>query len=215
MGADTRRHKEIELKRNDIIDAAEKLFFSKGYENTSMDEVAKEAEYSKRTLYAYFNSKEQIYFEIMIRGYRLLIATLEDALRKEAPADSIEELRLLFFTLFKFSTQYRAYLQAIMEYETKEWNEQAEIDSQSRDTCYQLGETLFDILARVLRKGKANGSLRQGLDCEKTALVLWSCTIGIFAVREKKSSYLTDYHQTEPDALLSEAADLLIRSIAA
>ncbi|MFA6939636.1 MAG: helix-turn-helix domain-containing protein [Clostridiaceae bacterium] len=69
MGHEERRRQEKEIRRKDIVDAAEQIFFSKGYENVSMDEAAKEAEFSKRTVYAYFNSKEQIYFEIMIRGY--------------------------------------------------------------------------------------------------------------------------------------------------
>ena len=53
------------IKRNDIILAAEKVFFKKGYLNATMDDVTKEAGFSKRTIYKYFNSKEQLYFEIM------------------------------------------------------------------------------------------------------------------------------------------------------
>ena len=73
MGYNDRKRQEKEIRRKDIVDAAERVFFSKGFENASMDEVAKEAEFSKRTVYIYFNSKEQIYFEIMIRGNLMLI----------------------------------------------------------------------------------------------------------------------------------------------
>lgn len=41
MGSDERRRQEKEIKRKDIIDAAERIFFSKGYEKASMDEVAR------------------------------------------------------------------------------------------------------------------------------------------------------------------------------
>ena len=50
--------------KNEIVDAAERLFFSKGYDNSAMDEIAKEAGYTKRTLYSYFTSKEEIYEKI-------------------------------------------------------------------------------------------------------------------------------------------------------
>lgn len=60
-----------------------KSFFTRGYDNTTMDDVAKEAEFSKRTVYVYFNSKEQIYFEVMIRGYRLLINMLKNDLQEK------------------------------------------------------------------------------------------------------------------------------------
>ena len=67
MGINERKDKEKQIRSNDIIDAAERVFFLKGYDLATMDDVAKEAEFSKRTVYVYFNSKEQIYFEIMVR----------------------------------------------------------------------------------------------------------------------------------------------------
>ena len=44
MGVIERREREREQRRNDIIDAAEKVFFSKGRDKTSMDDIAREAE---------------------------------------------------------------------------------------------------------------------------------------------------------------------------
>ena len=85
MGQEERRRQEKEIKRKDILDAAERIFFSKGYEDASMDEVAREAEFSKRTVYLYFSSKEQIYLEIMIRGYKLLIETIGESFHENHP----------------------------------------------------------------------------------------------------------------------------------
>ena len=79
-----------------------------------MDDVAGEAEFSKRTIYVYFSSKEQIYFEIMIRGYRLLIGMIEKSFRESQPQSAIEELHCIFFTFFGFSQSYPAYFKAIM-----------------------------------------------------------------------------------------------------
>jgi AcrR family transcriptional regulator len=46
-----------------FINAAEKLFMKKGFENTSINEVAKEAGLTKRTLYQYFQSKEDLFMQ--------------------------------------------------------------------------------------------------------------------------------------------------------
>ena len=46
------------LKESSIIDMAEKVFASKGYENTKMEDIASELGISKGTIYFYFNSKE-------------------------------------------------------------------------------------------------------------------------------------------------------------
>ena len=51
-----------EFHRGSILAAAERLFTEKGTEKTTMDDIAREAEYSKATLYVYFQSKEEIIF---------------------------------------------------------------------------------------------------------------------------------------------------------
>ncbi len=42
------------------MDAAEKLFIQKGYQNTTMTEIAKKSKLAKGTLYLYFSSKKKI-----------------------------------------------------------------------------------------------------------------------------------------------------------
>lgn len=52
-------------KQRQIVDAACKLFTEQGYEVTSMDKVAAEANVSKRTVYSYFDSKEHLFCTVM------------------------------------------------------------------------------------------------------------------------------------------------------
>ena len=53
------KDKRRNMNKIDIIDAAERLFFSKGYNNSTMDEVGKEAGFTKKTLYSYFTVKKK------------------------------------------------------------------------------------------------------------------------------------------------------------
>ena len=55
-----------------IIDAAEKVIFSRGLEDASMDMVAKEAQLGKGTLYLYFKSKNELYRAILYRAFLAL-----------------------------------------------------------------------------------------------------------------------------------------------
>lgn len=211
MGQEERKRREKESNRKDIIDAAERVFFSKGYENSSMDELAKEAEFSKRTVYVYFSSKEQLYFEVMIRGYHLLIEMIEKSLYEKNPQNALEELSCIFFTFFGFSQTYPEYFKAIMNYETKDSASRAGVDNSSKVECYRLGEQIFGYLSNALQKGVAEGSLRSGLDSEKAALTLWACTVGIFNTGEKKSDYLSNYHQTGSAEFVTESFKLVMR----
>ncbi len=213
MGTMERKEKEKEIRRNDIIEAAERIFFSKGYNNATMDDVAKEAEFSKRTVYVYFNSKEQIYFEIMIKGYRLLLAMLKEDTHKEKTTNAIDEIRQMSMTMYRFSTEYPEYFQAIMEYENGELDFQKGVPDQSREECYALGEELLGHLIDALKRGVAEASLRTDLEVGKTALVLWASMIGVFGIARRKVNYLKNYHNTTPEELVSSAFQFIIKSI--
>lgn len=54
-----------ENKRLSVMAAARRLFLDKGYDGTSMDDVAAEAGVSKPTVYRYFADKEQLFTEIV------------------------------------------------------------------------------------------------------------------------------------------------------
>lgn len=213
MGYNDRKQQEKEIRRKDIVDAAERVFFSKGFENASMDEVAKEAEFSKRTVYIYFSSKEQIYFEIMIRGYKLLIQMLENGFSTKPPQNALDELHSIFFTFFEFSRDYPEYFKAIMEYETKDSKDQLSVKDESKAECYRLGEIIFGHLFHALQKGVAEGTLRSGLDTEQAALILWACTIGIYNTGKKKGDYLKNYHGVDSNEFITESFQLIMKLI--
>lgn len=63
----TRKEREREFKRQEILDAAVQIFAKKGFKATTLDEIAEQSEFGKGTLYNYFSSKEDIYKEIIIR----------------------------------------------------------------------------------------------------------------------------------------------------
>lgn len=58
-------------KREVILQAATKVFSTKGYHNTRMDEIAIEAEIGKSTIYEYFNSKLQLFQETMEASFQI------------------------------------------------------------------------------------------------------------------------------------------------
>lgn len=213
MGVSERKQREKEIRRNDIIEAAERVFFSKGYSTSTMDDVAKEAEFSKRTVYVYFKSKEQLYFEIMIRGWKLLNTMLEEELSKLLDGNSLQRLRQIGTTLFTFSQLQPNYFEAIVEYETSERDFEKGITNQSREECYAEGEKILRFLMTILQQGVEEGSIRKDLDLLNTALILWSSTIGVFNVAKKKANYIKYYHHRNSEELIPEALELLLTSI--
>lgn len=213
MGGIERRLKEKEMHRSEIVDAAEKVFFSLGYEKATMDDIAKEAEFSKRTIYVYFNSKEQLYFAVMVRGYGILISMMEKTLSAIAEQDVIQQLKALGITLFRFKQEYPNYFYAIMEYENGERDFFNDISDESKNQCYLLGEKLFGYLTSALKRAKDSGQLKADLDLTDTALFVWASAFGLFNIMTNKKNYIKHYHGRNSDELIVKGLDFLIDSI--
>ncbi|MFU2031129.1 TetR family transcriptional regulator [Bacillus wiedmannii] len=59
--------KEYEERRKEILDTAERLFITKGYTKTTVNDILKEIGIAKGTFYHYFKSKEEVMDEIIMR----------------------------------------------------------------------------------------------------------------------------------------------------
>ncbi|MBS0220170.1 MAG: TetR/AcrR family transcriptional regulator [Proteobacteria bacterium] len=54
------RTKPAEIRREELIDAAQALFLGKGFDDTSVDEIVKAADVAKGTFYFYFKTKDDV-----------------------------------------------------------------------------------------------------------------------------------------------------------
>ena len=56
--------KKGERRKQELLQIAYRMFISRGYENTSVDEIIEEADIAKGTYYYYFETKEQMLDEM-------------------------------------------------------------------------------------------------------------------------------------------------------
>lgn len=75
--------KEAEERKNEILDAAEKLFGAKGFDHTSTNDILNEIGIARGTLYYHFKSKEDILDAMIERITRHLIAKATDIVQKK------------------------------------------------------------------------------------------------------------------------------------
>lgn len=94
--ADTPRQRRKIQNRNKILDAAANLIISRGYENTSLRQIAKKADYSPAAIYKYFPSKEDIFLSLSSRENRKLLELLDTVDRSLPPKMIVIELCLLY-----------------------------------------------------------------------------------------------------------------------
>lgn len=79
--------KDAKERKAEILDAAEKLFMTKGYDNTCTNDILDEVGIARGTLYYHFRSKEEILNAVIERMVNSLSAKAQSiANRKEIPA---------------------------------------------------------------------------------------------------------------------------------
>lgn len=79
------RTKPAELRREELLDAAQRLFLAKGIGGTSIDDIAGAAQVAKGTFYLYFPSKEALLAAIQERFVTAFCQRLEVAMARCGP----------------------------------------------------------------------------------------------------------------------------------
>jgi AcrR family transcriptional regulator len=87
------RDEQRQAKRQAVLLAGAKLFNDKGYEQTSLEDIAQALNITKRTIYYYVQSKEEILFACQQSGQEFLRDTLADCSDPSIPV--IDRIRKL------------------------------------------------------------------------------------------------------------------------
>src|SRR5437764_14736455 len=92
------RQRAAERTRQDSLDVATSEFARNGYAGARVDEIAAKTRTTKRMIYYYFGSKEQLYVTVLERAYQM-IRSIEQELDVEHldPVDAIRQLAELTF----------------------------------------------------------------------------------------------------------------------
>jgi AcrR family transcriptional regulator len=187
MGIAERKEREKEQRRNDIINAAEKIFFSKGFDNATMDDVAEKAELSKATLYLYFKSKEDLHFAICIRALLILNGMFKNAVAKSRSA--YENLVEIGKAYVEFAYKYSNYFKSVLHFEAKEFH------GSDCGSCIlgDLGNCPLMFLIGMIEEGQKDKSVRSDIPAEIIGHLLWSQTTGVLQMAStKKCEILKD-----------------------
>ena len=195
MGISERKEREKEQRKNEIIDAAEKVFFSKGIDNATMDEVAEEAELSKGTLYIYFKNKEDLHFAICRRGLTIL---MENFIKVETTEKTVlENLISIGLNFVEFARTHSDYFKVMSHFENKDFS------SHAKENAHTEKDDVMNFLVQLLEKGKQDGSLRNDLVPETVAHILWAQTTGVLQLMSVKNLHLHTNNTTEDDLILA------------
>ena len=91
------------MKKEQIIESARKLFTKYGYKKVSMDEIAREANVSKKTVYAYFKDKEELLKYFIFEELDKMRVAVSNIENKRLPF--LEMVHETIFTVLKYKKE--------------------------------------------------------------------------------------------------------------
>ena len=201
------------FNRENIIQSARALFENRGIEKTTVDDIAKEADCSKSTLYVYFKSKEEILQTILLEQMEQLLSLLKENIEKEGKFR--DNYHAVCKAMADYEKKYPIYFSCMLEkIELPEGQEKPDVPD-VRWQIYETGEALNEEVIVLLKKGEEESVLKKGLDPVLTAMFFWSGISEIIRFSVQKEEYLKRRMNMSRDSYMDYAFSLLLESILA
>jgi AcrR family transcriptional regulator len=152
----SRREREKERQRGEMLTAALNLFSERGYHGVSMHEIAKRADFAVGTVYGFFKNKEDLYKALMIEMAAEYHALLEGALSREGDTLIVvmDYVRAKAGVFADSASTLRLY---VAETRGASFNIRAGLDEDIRE----LYDEVVEGLASVLEKGVKDKVLKK------------------------------------------------------
>lgn len=204
----SRREKEKQAREIGILNAAEQLFFEKGYDGASMDEIADKAQFTKRTLYQYFISKEDLYFAVALKWFKKLFSYFEEVMLKKT--SGYDKFRFSGLAYYQFSKDYPAAFRLLNHCNVINTNKDTSSNFQK---MMLLGNEMFRRFSETIEEGKKDGSVRDDLDPKTGAFSAVYLLIGFLNIITEKGDNIQKYHQLELDDFFLCGLDLIFVAV--
>ena len=162
----TRKEREYQLRRTEMMKAAEKIFSAKGFHHTTMKEIGRESEFAAGTLYHFFKDKTDLYFTLLEEKVKELLRYLQSEVSKTvSSAEKITRLAKAEMAFFEKNKGFSKIF--ISERNSLEWTAKKDL-KERMDKIYQ---THLNFIAKIIRDGLRHREFKR-LNPKKAAYAL-------------------------------------------
>jgi AcrR family transcriptional regulator len=169
MGVLERKTRERHDRREEILNSAERVFERKGILAATIDDIAREAELGKGTLYNYFPSKEAILWYCAIRGMKILKIQITKSISSDnEPLANLGEMARSFL---RFAGEYESYFRIFLHVGMG-FSIPTGISSSEVKEVFE-SESPYGLIRTELIRGRENGFFRSDIDLNLLAHAIW------------------------------------------
>ncbi|OPY61103.1 MAG: Fatty acid metabolism regulator protein [Pelotomaculum sp. PtaU1.Bin065] len=145
----TRITKDPEIRKAELIEAAEELFRTKGYHQTSVSDIVKNIGVAQGTFYYYFETKEDVLETIISRIVTRIINELEDLVNNQS-ISAKEKICLIANSFFRDLRDEKSLL--LVLFDEKQLHLMAKIENHAKKLAKP-------ILLKVFNQGQKDGAM--------------------------------------------------------
>jgi TetR/AcrR family transcriptional regulator len=167
MSITSRREREKQKRLKEIIKAAEKVFFAKGYDRVTMDEIANEAEVNKALLYYYFKNKEALFFAVNLYGVQILHEMYLKC--SDLNIDGYGKVKAMVQALYEFSKEHPDYFRIYCYTGTERFQMS---DNEDAQEIVDLRTGMWRLMVEAIIAGIQDGTIRSDLDPVEISIYL-------------------------------------------
>jgi len=153
-----RRKRQLDLSRSQLLDAAEEVFGAKGFHDTTLREIAERAEFSVGSVYSFFESKDDLYLNVMLRRGDEFVPAMSHVVTGEGTAT--ERLHRLVDFQVGFFREHRHFARLYLRTSSTNRPVPDEVEEPSRLTENFLAA--MRLQADLFGEGQRSGELRAG-----------------------------------------------------
>jgi AcrR family transcriptional regulator len=153
----SRKEREYQARREEILRAAERIFAQNGFHNTTVAELAKESEFAIGTIYQFFKHKEELYYTMMIEKFELLYSTLLTEVGKNTKC--FEKLNCLVEVVLSFIEQNVDFFK-IFTWELNVLN--SNMEHKLKDQLINKHFAYIKLISDVITEGLQEGVFKEG-----------------------------------------------------
>lgn len=208
MGIAERKEREKQKRKEEITEAAEQVFFSRGFDKATMDDIAEKAELSKGTLYLYFKSKEDLHVAVARKAIVLLRAfTLKAA---ELEGSALEKLQRMGWACVEFSKSHPDHMKSIMTLEGLEPGSTSYTSSEVQNLIYN--ESTVGTVIQVVEQGVAEKMIRSDIPGLLVAHTLWMTVLSVIRFVTMRRE-LVEMLDLSPENIFKSHFELVLNGI--
>ena len=182
MGIHERKEREKERRRQQIMVAAKRVFSVSGFNKSTMEDIAREAELSPGTIYLYFKNKDELYASLSVRILQYLSIRLKHVIESTdlQPEKYIDALKQAMLDVYDFDPLIVINLFQLQSSETLK-----NLTPELLEEIVDLSRNSLEAMANIFQMGVTKGVF---IDRHPFALAdtLWALFSGIILWEESK-----------------------------